>query len=464
MRRITKEKTREIVGDFAQEIKNRKTGSPKPSTTVINFRTEWHEGIERPIVNVPLACLRFRKDNGRIASDILDYEKNVGLLDEKDQETQEIVRKFLAEKDPEKTSDLRKSILHSGQREPAIITCDGFLINGNRRKMVFDQFYKESGNENYGFMKVVILPGEDCIGGPPTLLDIEKLENRYQLQSDGRSEYYRFDRALSIRRKIGMGLSLKDQLRDDPRYAEASPRDLKKAVKETEQDFLEPLECIDRYLAQFRRDGLYRTISAGRSDSEGRWQAFIDYSKFYTLYLSNPKKRLELGIEEEEIGLIEDAAFKMIRLRVLKDLMKVHRVMQKLKNLCRSKPAKKEVIRISDEVEDILPTSECFDKEGRDLSREDIDRKWASKHQRAIIHRTKKAFDHLHNQMNKETPITLLESSYKKLIHEDMDVSSMRLSDLEEARTLAVQIQDRAKEIEGDIYHSKKNFKKLTRQ
>ena len=285
---ITKEKTREIVEDFAQEIKNRKTGSPKPSTTVINFRTERHEGIERRIFNVPLACLRFRKDNGRIASDVLDYEKKVGLLGEKDQGTQEIVRKFLTEKDPEKTSDLRKSILHSGQRDPAIITCDGFLINGNRRKMVLDQLYKELGHENYGFMKVVILPGEDGAGGPPTLLDIEKLENRYQLQSDGRSEYYRFDRALSIRRKISMGLSLEDQLRDDPRYAEASPRDLKKAVIETERKLLEPLECIDRYLAQFRRDGLYRTISAGRSDAEGRWEAFIDYSDFYTRYLDNP--------------------------------------------------------------------------------------------------------------------------------------------------------------------------------
>ena len=152
----------------------------------------------------------------------------------------------------------------------------------------------------------------------------------------------------------------------------------------------------------------------------------------------------------------------MIRLRVIKGLMKVHLVMRELKKLCRSKPAKKEVIKIGDEVEDILPTSECVDKEGRDLSREDIDRKWASKHQRAIIHRTKKAFDHLHNQTSKETPITLLQASYKKLTHEDMDVSSMRLGDLGTARTLAGQIQDRAKEIEVDIYHNEKNFKKLT--
>jgi len=82
-------------------------------------------------------------------------------------------------------------------------------------------------------MKVVILPGKDSTkeGGPPTLLEIEKIENRYQLQSDGKSEYYGFDRALSIKRKIQIGLSLEDQLRDDPRYAEATDAQLDKAVK-----------------------------------------------------------------------------------------------------------------------------------------------------------------------------------------------------------------------------------------
>lgn len=83
--------------------------------------------------------MRFRKDNGRIASDVSSYEKLHGTLNESKLETQEILRKFLKEKDEENNIKLKKSIEHSGQNEAAIITCDGFLINGNRRKMTLEE-------------------------------------------------------------------------------------------------------------------------------------------------------------------------------------------------------------------------------------------------------------------------------------------------------------------------------------
>ncbi|MEA3192148.1 MAG: hypothetical protein QOD26_481, partial [Betaproteobacteria bacterium] len=249
---ITQEAQRHIVPDFAKAIRERKAKNVKPATHVINFRNEKLEGYERPIESVPIELLRYRKDNGRIASDVMNYEHANGLLDEKDAHAQEILREFLHNKHPEKTDDLIKSIEHTGQNDPAIITCDGFLINGNRRKMALEALLKRHKNsEKYLYMKCVILPGQDDEGGPPTLLEIERLENRYQLQSDGKSEYYGFDRALSIKRKMNLGFSLEEQLRDDPRYVRASDADLKKAVKEYEAEYLGPLACVDRYLHYF---------------------------------------------------------------------------------------------------------------------------------------------------------------------------------------------------------------------
>ena len=87
-------------------------------------------------------------------------------------------------------------------------------------------------------MKVVILPCEGEEGGPPTLVEIEKIENRYQLRHSGKSEYYGFDRALSIKRKINIGLSLKEQLRDDPVYVNATEAQLNKAVRKFEKEYL----------------------------------------------------------------------------------------------------------------------------------------------------------------------------------------------------------------------------------
>ena len=465
MAEITKPATREIIEDFAAEIPSKRVKTAKPSKTVINFRSDYTDKHERIVWQVPIELLRFRKDNGRIASDVLDYQGNVGILDEKDDEAQQTLGNFLRGKDPEKTVNLRKSIMHAGQREPAIVTCDGFLINGNRRKMVIDQLKSDfPGNERYAFMKVVILPGEGEPGGPPSLVEIEKLENRYQLQSDGKSEYYGFDRALSIKRKIALGLSLEEQLRDDPRYAEPKDAELKNEVSNFQNNYLKPLECVDRYLRQFRREGQYLTVSAGITDKGGRWQSFVDYSNTYSRYFENKKKCYEYGIQEEEIGEIEEAAFNIIRLRLLPDMPKAHMIMRSLAKYCRTPDGKREIKTIARKVEPLLLETECVDESGQPLERVAVDAKWAAKNKQEIVYRLKKAVRSHEARAEKETPLTLLEAADKKLNHKDMDLSMISVGDFGKARKLATRIQARASKLESEIYQLKKNFQKLTNQ
>ncbi len=98
---------------------------------------------------------------------------------------------MLDKNDPEKNAELERSILQESQREPAIVTCDGFLINGNRRKMIIDRINQKKPGL-IKVMKVVILPGKSEQGGTPTLLEIEEIENRYQHQSEGKAEYSKF--------------------------------------------------------------------------------------------------------------------------------------------------------------------------------------------------------------------------------------------------------------------------------
>lgn len=459
---ITKPIARGIIDDFAKEVRKKRMQSAKPSMEVINFRTDVKDGVERPVWQVPITILRFRKDNGRISSDVMDYERNIAPLSETDDAAQEQIRRFLEEKDPEKTSVLRSSIMHAGQLHATIITCDGFLINGNRRKMVMDALHKERPEDPaFAYMKCVILPGQDDEGGPPTLLEIEKLENRYQLQSDGKSEYYGFDRALSIKRKIDLGLSLDEQLRDDPRFAGATVPQLEKAKKECEKEYLRPLECIDRYLKQFKREGQYRTISTGMADPEGRWQAFKDFSDIYASTFSSPKKLVALGIEEDEIGGIEEAAFDIIRLRTIPDMPKVHQIMRDLPKYCGTKQGKHEILRIAEEVDPVLPASECMDRDGKPLSLAELDARWAAKFKKPIIYHLKKAASRHEAQKDKETPLTLLEAAYKKLTHANMDLSAIASTDLHKARELTAKINDRAAELEKEIYHHEKEYKKL---
>lgn len=457
---ITQSKTREIISDFADEIAKRKIKTAKPSKTVINFRSELLDKFERDIVKVPIDLLRFRKENGRIASDVFDYENTYGVLDEGNKETQDLLRKYLARKDPEKTEILYKNILHSGQLDSAIITCDGFLINGNRRKMVMDRLCVDHPqDERFKFMNVVILPGSEDEGGPPTLVEIEKLENRYQLQSEGKSEYYGFDRAISIRRKIQIGLSLEEQISDDPQYVGATDAERQKAVKKIKKEFLDPLTCIDRYLKQFKREGQYNTISSGVGDKEGRWQAFIDYSNTYNTKFLNSNYLLESGIEEDEIGDIEETAFDIIRLRNVPDMPKVHTIMRDLHKYCGIHEGRKELLNIPKKVEPTLPKEELFEDPEctKPLPRKDIDEKWSAKNIQAITFHLKRTHKIYESKKEENTPIGLLDAALKKLKHKDMDLKSVTPSDYDKVRELTVKIQEEAKNLENEIWQLKKH-------
>jgi len=460
MSHITTDKLRDIVDDFATVISDKKRKMAKPEKAVIDFRDERANNFERDIWVVPINLLRFRKDNGRISSDVLSYEKNYNPLSEIDNGDQKKLGEFLLQKDTEKTAELKNSLFHGGQREPAIITCDGFLINGNRRKLALEELAKaHHGEEKFRTMKVVILPGKNEQGGPPTLREIEQIENRYQYQSEGKAEYYNFDRALSMRRKIDLGISLEEQLRDDPNYVNLSEKKFKSEMKKLEDEYLGPLECVDKYLDHLGRSGLYDTISVGRADREGRWQAFLDYHKHVQKKLKSEKDRIALGVEEDEVGKIEDAAFKIIRKREVLGLPKVHAIMRNLPKWLKRPGAKKELIKLA-EIQNALPNSERHDKDGKEFDPRILDKLWGEKHATEIVRQVKKASGISEHDSSGETPLTLLDAALKKLNHEQLDLHKVKNDDENKAVKLIRELRERVKELEGEFYQIQKNAQK----
>lgn len=463
MAQITKPPVREIIEDFAKEISAKKQRGPKPQTHIIAFRDDEHYNREREVYLVPIGLLRYRKNNGRICSDVLSFEKNNYELNEAEEADQKILKELLEEKDKEKTEELEKSIQLSGQRDPAIITCDGFLINGNRRKMVFERLLdKTKESSKYGSLKVVILPNHGEEGEAPTLKEIEQLENRYQLQSDGKAEYYGFDRALSIRRKINLGMSLREQLKDDPRYVNLTDKEFNKIVNDYENEYLKPLECVDKYLASINREGSYGLVSTGVTDRQGRWQAFLDYSNYVHAKLNEDRKRIELGISDDEKGDVEDISYKIIRMREFPDI-KVHQLMRLLPKMLTNDDSKKELMKLID-VDSVVPdklVDISTDEDGYEKKVEDI---WRKSNARTVVTQVMKAKKLYENRKEKETPLTLLEGALKKLNHDQMDVQSIGLGELKVAMGLTKEIQERAHELESEIYHCEKESKDLWRK
>ena len=460
---ISQSSVREIIDDFRQEILLKRWEAAPPSTAVINFRDDEKVRRERPVYNVPIELLRYRKENGRICSSVLSHERAVGPLNDTDQQAQDKIAAFLREKDPEKTDELKKLIRADGQKEPAIITCDGFLIDGNRRRLVLDELRQShpSGG-HFESMKVVILPGHGDPGGPPTLKEIEQIENRYQLQRTGKAEYYGFDAALSIRAKTERGFPLEDQLRDDPQFRNLGDAEFRKIVKKKKQELIEPLECIDRYLDALGRPGHYKFISTGIGDREGRWQAFVEYATFHRNKLRNQRNRAIIGVEESDVPAIEQAAFKVIRLRVLRGLGKVHTIMRKFPKYC--KHAKDSLIHLDRNVKHHLEEKDGCDAQGNPLPLRAIDEKWANKYRSEVTHRIRRAQDAVNETGGSTTSLNLLRDANKKLNHDDLDISAIPPDKLREAQRLANSIQKRGKELAREVYDCKKQFEHLARR
>ena len=372
---LTQEKTREIINDFAQEIQRKKREASPAESTRIDFRNGMAENRKEIVYKVPLDLLRFRKENGRISSSVKTHERMIGLLDRADSEAQSVLRKFLREKDPEKTDELKQLLRAEGQREPGIITTDGFLINGNRRKLALSELRDEfPADDRFQTVKVVILPGKDDEGGPPTLKEIEQIENRYQLQTEGKAEYYGFDAALSIRDKEESGYTLEQQMRDDPQYRLMGSAEFDRAVKRRRKEQLEPLGCVEEYLETIGRPGEYSAVSKGLGDPEGRWQAFLDLSQTFWTQAKTDQGLQKMGIDEKEAGEIMQAAYAAIRMRVIPNFGKLHHIMRELKSY--TEHGKEHLLEVARNIKHELPQEEITNEKGELLPQDAIDDKW----------------------------------------------------------------------------------------
>ena len=135
--------------------------------------------------------------------------------------------------------------------------------------------------------------------------------------------------------------------------------------------------------------------------------------------------------------------------------------MRELPKYCRTKDGKRAVKKIAEEVDPMLPREALFDANDEPLSLEEVDDKWAARNKQHVTHNLSKAVRSHEHLKDRETPIGLLEAALKKLIHDDMDLTTIRTEDYGKARALAADIQKEANALERQIYSHLKQFKKL---
>ena len=172
--------------------KEQRSGHPIETFTIKGWR---ETNITKPVIKLDTDYLMFRIDNSRTLRQQLHYLHINGLptnffSDPESKEVQQAQEEILKELIHNSANGQNFiNDLKTGQDEPAIITFEGYLVNGNRRVAAL----KELGTQ---FINCVVLP-EDT-----TKKDIYSLEHLLQISEDFKEEYHWLNELLNFHQGI----------------------------------------------------------------------------------------------------------------------------------------------------------------------------------------------------------------------------------------------------------------------
>ena len=428
-----------INKNFEQAINEVK--SPTGDKASIPYRDWMEERKQVEVFKVPIEYCRYRLENGRISIETSSYSVTTKPLDQDSPEDQEKIAEYL--NDDKKNNEILKTLLRKdGQTAVAVITADGYLINGNRRKLILGQLFNEKKEEKYKYIKVVILPGSEDPESP-TIRDIAMLEYRYQVQSDGKSDYSDMAKALTTRNNMLKGLELEQMLRDDPQYSNLPDKAFKNDLKKFERDTIGTLKVVDEYLIQNKIKGNYKMI-------QSRWDSFKELNQRVFSRVEDDGYLDKYDIQEDEIGEFKEAAFNIMKLKNPKIINKsrhsdfVRQINTWVKN------SKDDFLKIS-EVGDI--SDDITDPQERETE-------WEHTKSEEVENLVKKVHALTNKKIEQEGPINKLQDILRMLDHkylEEDKISRMPIDELDTAIKLTNSIQTANKELQKTFYDLKDN-------
>ena len=428
-----------INKNFEQAINEVK--SPTGDKASIPYRDWMEERKQVEVFKVPIEYCRYRLENGRISIETSSYSVTTKPLDQDSPEDQEKIAEYL--NDDKKNNEILKTLLRKdGQTAVAVITADGYLINGNRRKLILEQLFNEKKEEKFKYIKVVILPGSEDPESP-TIRDIAMLEYRYQVQSDGKSDYSDMAKALTTRNNMLKGLELEQMLRDDPQYSNLPDKAFKNDLKKFERDTIGTLKVVDEYLIQNKIKGNYKMI-------QSRWDSFKELNQRVFSRVEDDGYLDKYDIQEDEIGEFKEAAFNIMKLKNPKIINKsrhsdfVRQINTWVKN------SKDDFLKIS-EVGDI--SDDITDPQERETE-------WEHTKSEEVENLVKKVHALTNKKIEQEGPINKLQDILRMLDHkylEEDKISRMPIDELDTAIKLTNSIQTANKELQKTFYDLKDN-------
>lgn len=412
-------------------------------TLRLRYRSWVEDGHAAQVYRIPYSCCRYRRDNGRISIDINSDKASESPLTGDTLEDQEKIASYL--KKDQKNKVLKNLLKKDGQRDPAIITADGFLINGNRRRLIIEELYNETLEDRFKTLEVIILPGT---GKPdrPTIEDIAMLEYREQVESDGKSDYSGMAKALTIRNNVNNNVPLRKMMRGDPKYSNLAEKPFERDAVKLEKDTIGVLSVVDDYLKANKIEGNYRIV-------ETRWDSFKELSQRVILRLEDEEYLNKNLIEEDEVAEVAQACWAIMKIKNPKIIGKDKHVgfVRQINKWI--KKAKKDFLELAD-IPDV--GDHITDPEEREYA-------WEIEHAEKAESILKKVNALTIKSEEQEGPIKKLEEILRMLDHkylEEDKINNMPLSELDDAIRITTNIQTANKDLQKTFFDKKQNSSK----
>ena len=275
---------------------------PKTSTIVL-------QGIKKDLQSyrLPIEITFYNIKNGRFAAEYIDLVKKEGReLDPSNKSDSKSIQSLLIELDPKQSRILEKDIQQYGQKELGIITYDGYVINGNRRRSVLEEL-SSLGHSEFKFIEVTRLPPN------VSSQDLWKIEAGIQLSKNVQLGYDPINELLKFKEGFDAGLTPKE-----------IANSLYGGFKEKHiLEKLEQLKLIMEYLRFIGEEGFFNR-------AKGIHEHFIDLRN-----VINSFKKLDPSPEElmnaKRIGfqLIHDGVPQR-EIRKIKDMLNTEKIKKEL--------------------------------------------------------------------------------------------------------------------------------------
>ena len=150
---------------------------------------------------LPLNFTSYNIRNGRFAAEYVDLIKNEGReLNPQNPEDVKKIQSLIIDIDPKQSRILQNDLQQYGQKDPGIITYEGNVINGNRRRAVLEELISQ-GHSEFKFIEVARLPPN------VSSQDLWKLEAGIQLSRKVQLDYGPINELLKFKEGIDAGLT-----------------------------------------------------------------------------------------------------------------------------------------------------------------------------------------------------------------------------------------------------------------